>query len=713
MGTQSPVLQMGGATLFMIGLSAAWNLLLRKTRLAGLSRWGKQVLVGISFGIAAALASRYGVDVGHGVILNVRDSAPLCAGLIFGGPAGLIAGAIGALHRWFCIYWGYGTLTRVACSLSTLLAGLFSGLMRRTLFENEKPGILSAFGIGATMEVLHMLLILATNLSDVSYAFRFVQVCAFPMILCNGLAVCLAVLACSFTRDGLQSEFNRKRLSYGFGFWLLICVVIAFAATSGFTQQVVWRITMEDADLYRHVTLYLVVFMEVLIYTALFILVYQLLKKKVICNLVRVNEGLNAITNGNLDTVINVRTYDEFAQLSDDVNATVSTLKHYIREAEERIDKELELARQIQHSALPSVFPLYPNRPDFDMYAYMDAAREVGGDFYDFYLLDSYSLVFMIADVSGKGIPAALFMMTAKTLIKGLAESGYEVEEIFARANRKLCESNDAGMFITAWMGKLDLRTGKVSFVNAGHNPPLLRRRKGQVQYLRTKPNFVLAGLEESQYSRQEVQLEPGDMIYLYTDGVTEAVNSIPVLYGEERLEGCLQEADQDPRSVCKKVTAEVAAFAGDTPQADDITMLCLKMKALHEEFSVTLYPDEESTGILQNFLEDKLEGCRIPQKVQTHIRIVFDEIWSNIVRYSGAERATMKLHFRDTRFFLEFRDQGIPYDPTREKEPDTTLSAEERDIGGLGLHMVRKLTFYMDYQRTGEENILVLGFKL
>lgn len=713
MGTQSPVLQMGAATLFMVVLSAALNFLLRKTRLAALSHRVKQILVGISFGIAATLASRYGVDAGGGVILNVRDSAPLCAGLIFGGPAGLLAGTIGAAHRWFCIYWGYGSLTRVACSLATLLAGLFSGLMRRTLFENEKPGILSAFGIGTTMEVLHMLLILATNLSDVSYAFRFVQVCAFPMILCNGLAVCLSVLVCSFSREGLEADFNRRRLSYDFGFWLLVCVVIAFAATSGFTQQIVWRITMEDAELYRHVTLYLVVFMEILIYTALFILVYQLLKKKVICNLQRVNEGLNAITKGNLDTVINVRNYEEFSELSDDVNATVSTLKHYIKEAEERIDKELELARQIQHSALPSVFPLYPNRPDFDMYAYMDAAREVGGDFYDFYLLDSYSLVFMIADVSGKGIPAALFMMTAKTLIKGLAESGYEVEEIFTRANRKLCESNDADMFITAWMGKLDLRTGKVSFVNAGHNPPLLRRRGGQVQYLRTKPDFVLAGLEESPYRRQELQLEPGDMIYLYTDGVTEAVNSANSLYGEERLEQCLQEADQDPRSACKGVTAEVAAFAGETPQADDITMLCLKMKALHEEFSVTLYPDEESTGIMQSFLEEKLEGCRIPQKVQTHIRIVFDEIWSNIVRYSGAESATMKLHFRDTRFFLEFRDKGIPYDPTQEEEPDTSLSAEDRGIGGLGLHMVRNMTFYMDYKRTEEENILMLGFKL
>ena len=713
MRIQSNVLHMGAATLCMVLLSAVLNLLLRKTKLSALPERVRQTLVGLAFGVAAIMATRYGVHAGEGVILNVRDSAPLCAGLIFGGPAGLIAGTMGSLYRWFCVRWGYGMLTRVACSLATFLAGIFSGLMRHTIFEDKKPGVLSAFGLGATMEVLHMLLVLATNLSDVTYAFRFVQVCAFPMSLCNGLAVCLSVAACRLSRKGLKSDFSRKRLSYDFGFWLLVCVLIAFTVTGAFTQQIVWRITMEDAELYRHVTLYLVIFMEILIYTALFILIYQLLKKKVINNLHRVNEGLNAITNGNLDTQINVRNYDEFSELSDDVNATVSALKHYIQEAEERMDKELELARKIQHSALPSVFPIYPNRPDFDMYAYMDAAKEVGGDFYDFYLLDSYTLVFMIADVSGKGIPAALFMMTAKTLIKGLAENGNEVEEVFNRANRKLCEANDAGMFITAWMGKLDLRTGVVSFVNAGHNPPLLRRRDGQVQYLRTKPNFVLAGMEETKYRRQELQLEPGDMIYLYTDGVTEAVNSDETLYGEERLENCVREVDQDPRSVCKGVTAQVAAFAGDTPQADDITMLCLKMKAMHEEFSVTVYPDAASTEILQNYLEVKLEGCKIPQKVQTHIRIVFDEIWSNIVRYSQAQTATMKLHFRDTRFFLEFRDKGIPYDPTKEEEPDTSLSAEDRAIGGLGLHMVRNLTFYMDYKRKDEENVLMLGFKL
>ena len=377
------------------------------------------------------IAAARGAD---GVVMNVRDAAPLCAGLLFGGPAGLIAGTIGGIYRWLCVCWGGGMVTRAACSLAAFLAGVFSGLMRRTLFDENRPGVLSAFGIGATMEVLHMLLVLATNLGDVYHAFSFVQQCSFTMILCNGIALMLSTIVCAASGQRKHIDIKSRRISYDFGFWLLVCVVIAFFITGSFTQQIIYRITTDDAALYRNVTLYLVAFMEVLIYTALFILIYQILKKKVTCNLERVNDGLKAIAAGDPDTVINVRAYKEFAELSDDVNATVSSLKHYIHAAEERIDQELEVARQIQNAALPRVFPA---RPDFDLFASMHAAKEIGGDFYDFYLLDRYTLVFLIADVSGKGIPAAMFMMSAKTLLKDLAESGRNVDEVFTRANAK------------------------------------------------------------------------------------------------------------------------------------------------------------------------------------------------------------------------------------------------------------------------------------
>lgn len=707
-------LRLTAATLLPVALSALFTALDRKTAFA---RWGeaaRQAVIGIAFGIFCILSTEYGVDTGEGVILNVRDAGPMCAGLFFGAPAGLVAGLIGGAHRWLCVYWGGGMITRVACSSATFLAGVFSGMMRRRLFEGSRPNFFSGFGLGATMEVLHMLLVLVTNLGDVSHAFAFVQRCAFPMILCNGISVCLASLVSGFSRKRERLDVKNRHISYDFAFWLFVCVVIAFFITSSFTQQIIYRITAEDAALYRSVTLYLVTFMEILIFTAIFILVYQMLKTKVVMNLYKVNDRLTAITNGNLDTVIDVRAYREFSELSDHVNATVATLKRYIREAEERIDQELEFARQIQHSALPSVEGSFASRRDFDLYASMDAAKEVGGDFYDFYLLDRTTLVFLIADVSGKGIPAAMFMMRAKTLIRDLAESGRPVDEVFGEANRRLCEGNDADMFITAWIGRLDLRTGTLTYVNAGHNPPLLCRRGGKFEYLRSKPNFVLAGMDITRYQLNELQLEPGDALYLYTDGVTEAADVQNTLFGEERLETLLSDAGGKPaKEICGAVAESLHDFVGQAAQSDDITMLCVKMNAIEGIDSVKTHPDEASYTVVQEFLTDRLGNAGVPARTQSRIQIVNDEIWSNIVHYSGAEEASLKLRREGDTLLLDYTDDGVPYDPTAAEEPDVTLALEDRPTGGLGLHMVRKMTVSMTYERAEGQNRLTLGFAI
>lgn len=282
---------------------------------------------------------------------------------------------------------------------------------------------------------------------------------------------------------------------------------------------------------------------------------------------------------------MDVRSNEEFASLSDDINATVVTLKGYIAEAAARIDKELEFAKAIQHSSLPSVFPPYPNRKDFDIYASMDTAKEVGGDFYDFYLLNEHELAFLVADVSGKGIPAAMFMMKAKTLIKGLAESGKDVAEVFTQANEKLCEGNTENMFVTAWMGVLDLRDGHLTFANAGHNPPVIKTGEGQFEYLKSRAGFVLAGMEGIRYRKQELWLKQGDMIYLYTDGVTEAQPETGELFGEDRLVQCLNaHMALNVQEICEKVKKEVDEFAGEVDAFDDITMLMVKVNALAGE---------------------------------------------------------------------------------------------------------------------------------
>ena len=337
-------------------------------------------------------------------------------------------------------------------------------------------------------------------------------------------------------------------------------------------------IPKSEAALSRNVSVGVTTVMQILVFAALFVLIYVLVKRLVVDNIHRVNRALSRITDGELETVVDVRSHEEFASLSDDINTTVDTLKRYIADAAARIDAELEFARAIQHSALPSVFPPYPGRREFDLFASMHTAKEVGGDFYDFYFVDKDTLAFVIADVSGKGIPAAMFMMTAKTLLKSCAESGMSVNEVFIRANEKLCEGNDAGMFVTAWMGFLDTATGCVSFANAGHNPPLVKHADGSFTYLKSKAGFVLAGMEGMRYARQELQLAPGDVLYLYTDGVTEATDCGETLYGEPRLQEVLNaHAKSDAQGICRAVKEDVDRFAGEAPQFDDITMLCLR----------------------------------------------------------------------------------------------------------------------------------------
>ena len=333
-----------------------------------------------------------------------------------------------------------------------------------------------------------------------------------------------------------------------------------------------------EAMVSRDVSLVVFTVLQIIIFGALFILIFVLVRKLVVKNIHRVNNSLSAITEGKLDTVVDVRSHVEFDSLSNDINATVDTLKRYIKEAEERIDAELAFAKAIQHSALPSVFPPYPNRGEFEIYATMHTAKEVGGDFYDFYFIDDDNLAFLIADVSGKGIPAAMFMMTSKTIIKSLAESGMSVEAVFTNANEKLCEGNDAGMFVTAWFGILNVKTGKVLFANAGHNPPLVKHADGTYEYLKSRAGFVLAGMEGVRYRRNELDLAPGDAIYLYTDGVTEATDLNNELYGEERLYNVLAtNKDADTKTICEVIKEDVDKFVGEAPQFDDITMLALK----------------------------------------------------------------------------------------------------------------------------------------
>lgn len=465
-----------------------------------------------------------------------------------------------------------------------------------------------------------------------------------------------------------------------------------------------------EAFFIKKASVYMLAFMEIIVFTILFIAIFILIKKLIVQNIRKINKSLSKIANGDLNITIDVRDNEEFASLSNDINSTVETLKQYIEEAKARFSKDLEIAKQIQHSSLPSVFPPYPNRKDFSIFANMYPAKEVGGDFYDFYLVDENHLAFVIADVSGKGIPGAMFMMTSKTLIKSHTESGLAVNDVFTNVNTQLCENNEAGMFVTAWMGILDLKTGIVKFANAGHNPPLIKHADGTFEYLKSKANFVLAGMDGIRYKEQEIQLEKGDKIYLYTDGVTEAHNDKNELYGEERLLKCLNSVkDKSVDDICQKIKEDVELFVGTAEQFDDITMLCVSFNEETKDIAITVNPTMETVSQIAAFVEEEMEKLEISPKISMKLMIAVDEIYSNIIRYSGATEATIKIEKTETELCLWFIDNGKPYNPLDAEEPDITTSSEDRKIGGLGIFMVRKMLNNVEYKYIDGKNILKL----
>lgn len=912
----------------------------------------KQVIIGILFGAVSSFASSFGVSL-LGTVVNVRDAAPLSAGLIFGAPAGIISGLIGGLYRWFSVYWGAGTYTQLACTIATILAGFMAAGLRKLMFDNKKPTWGYGICIAVVCEVIHMILIFLTNMDDSSYAFEFVKGATVPMIFGNAAAVgCAIIIVSLLSHERFTHSKGSERIANTFQRWLLLCIVIAYLVTSIFTyflqngmvkietqelftsaindveadikgksddqllgiaQQVkqeyesdpevslqallreyglveinvvdsdgiiidstesdvigvydmnskaqskefvdrlkiqysfvqkysprgkdgsVWRkyaavklagggfiqvgydaaqfhemlnefvvdvtknrhvgtggfiavcddklnlvidneyagvpitsigiippeemvkgqtatalyyaqiedgkrdlsatymyvfkfvegyciiaaMPEEEAMFMRDASLYTSIFMQVLIFAALFVFIYILIKRVIINNLKKINDTLGRITKGDLNVTVDVRSNEEFSSLSDDINSTVSTLKRYIAEAAARIDKELEYAKQIQLSALPTNFP---KGEEYGIYAQMIAAKEVGGDFYDFYKLSDTTVAFLAADVSGKGIPAAMFMMTAKTIIKDLAERGLAVNEIFAQANEKLCENNESGMFVTAWMGILNLTTGSVQFANAGHNPPLLKRTDGSFEYLKTRAGFVLAGMEGVRYRVGELTLNPGDRLFLYTDGVPEATNTDNKLYGEDRLLAFMnQNASMEATELLPALKANIDEFVGEAPQFDDITMLMFDYKPQEggERMTHQRFPaDTESLADVLGYVEQTLETFACPMKVQMAICVAIEEVFVNVAHYAyGDSEGDMELAigFDAESRTITFRmtDQGIPFDPLAKPDPDITLSAEEREIGGLGIFIAKKTMDSISYAYENGKNILTMIKKL
>ena len=283
-----------------------------------------------------------------------------------------------------------------------------------------------------------------------------------------------------------------------------------------------------------------------------------------------------------------VRNRDEIGKLAESIDHMEEQVTRYIAELtaataeKERISTELSLATRIQSDMLPNVFPPFPDRTEFDIYASMDPAKEVGGDFYDFFLIDHDHLALVMADVSGKGVPAALFMMATKIMIKNIAMTGLSPREILETTNNRICQNNQEEMFVTVWLGILDLKTGELKAANAGHEYPVITRAEGKFELVRDKHGFVIGGMEGIRYKEYELKLEPGQEIFLYTDGVPEATNAGNELYGTERMMAVLNTCPGlEPEQVLANVKADVDRFVGTAPQFDDLTMLCVRYNGI------------------------------------------------------------------------------------------------------------------------------------
>ena len=462
---------------------------------------------------------------------------------------------------------------------------------------------------------------------------------------------------------------------------------------------------------------------ELIMMLGAFSIVFLLLNRVVGDSIDAENKALALICEGKLETRATAGGTVEFESLSEGINTTVDALKGWIVEAETRMDTELDTAKAIQESAMPGIFPPFPNILKFDIYAMMHAARHVGGDFYDFFLVGDDSdaeegkLAFVVADVSGKGIPGALLMMKAKAQIRNYVGSGMELGEAMEEVNRQLLDGNDEGMFVTAWVGILDYGSGHVEYVNAGHNPPLLWQRDGGWRWMRKRSGPML-GVFEVPYTAHSLECKAGDTFLLYTDGVTEAFDVDEQLYGEERLLEVAEEGYRlHPRELLVSVRDDVARHAAGAEQSDDITILTLEV-GVPPETTATLVVDADIAELdrVHEFLHSELDRRLCPMRAQNQLDIAVEELFVNVCSYAYADsdkpgivRIQRTYGSDPSSITVDFIDSGVEFDPLA--RPDATLPTRREDltIGGRGILMVKKCMDEFTYERTDGYNVVTI----
>jgi ammonium transporter len=388
-----------------------------------------------------------------------------------------------------------------------------------------------------------------------------------------------------------------------------------------------------------------------------------------------------------------------------------------IRDQKERMQNELDIGREIQMNMLPVVFPPFPDHDEFSIYAQLEPAREVGGDFYDFYFVDDQRLCVCVGDVSGKGVPSALFMAVTKTLIKSRTTDDFSTASILTHVNAELSVNNESCMFVTIFLGILNIRSGLLIYTNAGHNPSYLKSKDGSLRRLDALHGPVVGAVSGMVYDEELTTLSSEDLLFMYTDGVTEEMNTDSQLFSEERMTDVLKsKATDSAESSVRDIVSAVKSFKGETEQSDDITVLALKFLA---------NPAIESRVVLQMSAKNDLSEIatinatfggfagehNLPVKIRRRMGIAFDDLLNNIISYAFRDEDEHEIDIRAElaggRLTVTISDDGIPFNPLVIKAPDTSLSLEEREIGGLGIHLVRSMVDDISYQRRIDKNVL------
>jgi sigma-B regulation protein RsbU (phosphoserine phosphatase) len=419
---------------------------------------------------------------------------------------------------------------------------------------------------------------------------------------------------------------------------------------------------------------------------------------------------------------------DEIGKLAESFIHMKRTLQRYLNDLKEttatneRIESELKIAHEIQMSMVPKTFPPFPDRREFDLYATLVPAREVGGDFYDFFFIDDQRLCFAIGDVSGKGVPASLFMALTKTMFRATGgRQNATPEIILSRLNGEICRDNESCMFVTVFCCVLDIRTGQVAYSNAGHNLPYVLSN-GTVMALPKTGGIALGVTEAVNFHAGQLLLKPGDQLVLYTDGVTEAMNKDNQFFSERRLETTLQDMNGlSSKEVIAKVVKEVQRFSAGAPQSDDITMLVLDYVGPKETaegtLSVLLRNDLSELQRLNQIVTEFAERHCLASELVFRLTLVLEEIITNVISYGyddGLEhQISVRLSLKDPNMKVEVEDDGRSFNPLEAPPPDMGKPLTEMQVGGLGIHLVREMMDELEYRRENHKNLLLLKTKI